>query len=163
MRDGLRHLLSKRGGSEALTDSVLNRFPIHGDGAPRRESSVPGPFFEIDTSSRFADGRWQFSGRIAPIVDEFDGWTADIVLTSIGEDGSRYDEVTIDHLTINTDTVTVNVEDGSAHLTAAGTADEVRFEGRSEVSPADDLLSGEVGETQLEVRAELRTEGGDTS
>ena len=157
LRDGLRHLLAKStGASDALSDSVLNRFPIHGSGAPRvRNPPDMSRVFEIDSSSRFDRDRWVFSGRIEPLVEEFDGWTAEISLTSIGEDGSRYDDITIDSLSVEDEAVTTTFEDGVANIVADATTDEVRFEGQSHTTNENGLLSGDIGETQLEIRAEL--------
>lgn len=163
LRDGLRHLIAEsNGGADALSDSVLSRFPIHGSGSPRvvnppSQSSV----FEIESSSRFDGENWVFSGRITPTVEEFEGWTAEISLAGIGEDGSRYDDVPVESVTVEHDGVTTAYEDGTARLVADETATEVTFEGRSSSADASGLLHGEVGETQLELRAELQTPEGD--
>ncbi|RLM53744.1 hypothetical protein DVK02_12940 [Halobellus sp. Atlit-31R] len=163
MRDGLRHLISKRASTDALSDSVLNRFPIHGDASPRRSSSAPGPVFEIDSSSRFDGDRWVFSGRVTPKVDEFESWTVDISLTGIGEDGSRYDSIPVEKVSVDDVDVTANLEGGTAHLVANETVTEVSFEGESHAAQGGDLTSGGIGETQLEIQAEIQTNEGDGS
>lgn len=161
LRDGLRHLIAKSEGGESLSDNVLSRFPIHGSGAPRPTSSPPEPAFEIDSTSRFDGDRWEFSGRIATTLDDFDGWTADVSLTGIGEDGSRYDEISVESISVGNDGVTTTYENGVARLIADEDVDTVEFEGRSYASDAADLLSGDVGETQLEIHAELQTSEND--
>ncbi len=159
VRDGLRHLVAKSdGGGDALSDSVLNRFPIHGGGTPRRRNAAsPSQVFEIESSSQFEGDRWVFSGRIEPTVEEFDGWTADISLTGMGEDGSSYEDVPVESLSVDDDSVTTVHENGTARLIADEQLDEVAFEGESRATNESNLLSGEVGETQLEIRAELET------
>ncbi|WP_212750819.1 hypothetical protein [Haloterrigena sp. H1] len=57
VRDGLRHLIAKSTSTDTLSDNVLNRFPIHGDGVPRSTASSAEPVFEIDSSSRFTGDR----------------------------------------------------------------------------------------------------------
>jgi hypothetical protein len=163
VRDGLRHLVAKSdGGGDTLSDSVLNRFPIHGGGTPRRRNSAsPSQVFEIESSSRFEGDRWVFSGRIEPTVEEFDGWSAEISLTGMGEDGSSYEDVPVESLSVNDGSVTTVHENGIARLIADEELDEVEFEGESRATEESDLSSGEVGETQLEIRAELETSEGD--
>jgi len=160
LRDGLRHLISKGESGDSLSDNVLNRFPIHGDGTPRPTAEPQEPVFEIDSASRFDGERWTLSGHISTVVEEFDGWSADISLTGIGEDGSRYDEVPIESFEAEHDGVVASLEDGVARLTADETAEEVEFEGQSSSANVDDLLSGDVGETELEIRAEIQTPEG---
>jgi hypothetical protein len=162
MRDGLRHLISKRASTDALSDRVLDRFPIHGEAAPRRDSPASGPVFEIDSSSRFDDDRWEFSGRIEPVIDEFEGWTAEISLTGIGEDGSRYEEIPVESLSVDDD-VTMTLRDGTARLVADETATAVEFEGTTTPVQGNDPTSGSVGETRLQIRAELQTDEGEPS
>ncbi|MFC6756765.1 hypothetical protein ACFQER_08805 [Halomicroarcula sp. GCM10025894] len=163
LRDGLRHLLAKsNGGTDALSDSVLNRFPIHGSGAPRvRNPPDLSRVFEIDSTSRFDGDRWVFSGRVEPIVDEYEGWSTEISLTSIGEDGSRYDDVAIETLSVEDEDVAISFEEDTVSVVADSTTGEIRFEGSSYATNENDLLSGDVGETQLEIRAELDSPEGD--
>jgi len=161
LRDGLRHLISKSESGDSLSDNVLNRFPIHGSGAPRSTVSPQEPVFEIDSSSYFDGSQWVFSGHITTTVDEFDGWSADISLTGIGEDGSRYDEIPVESISTNHENVVTALENGVARITADETVSEVEFEGQSGTAGKADLLSGDVGETELEIRAELETAEGD--
>ncbi|QPV61567.1 hypothetical protein I7X12_12430 [Halosimplex litoreum] len=163
LRDGLRHLISKNdSGRDALSDSVLNHFPIHGTGAPRTVSTSDlGRIFEIDSSSRFDGDRWVFSGHITSNVDDFESWTAEISMMGVGEDGTRYDDVPIESISTDSEGVETTTEDGTVRLIADETSKEVTFEGHSRTKSESNLLSGEVGETQLEVRAELETTEGD--
>lgn len=162
VRDGLRHLVAKsNGGGDALSDSVLNRFPIHGTGAPRVPAQSVPKVFEIDSSSRFEENRWLFSGQIEPLVEDFEGWTAEVSLTGIGEDGSRYEDIPVESLSVDREGVTISYENGTARLVADGSTRDVTFEGHSDATKESDLLSGEVGETRLEIRAEVRTTEGD--
>jgi hypothetical protein len=165
MRDGLRHLVAKsNGGTDILSDNVLNRFPIHGNGAPRTTgNSAPSEVFEIESSSRFDGERWTFSGRIEPIVEEFEGWTAEISLTGIGEDGSRYDEIPVESITVNAENVTKVHENGEARLVAEASTENASFEGYSHATDNKDMLNGKVGETQIEIKAEIQTTDGDES
>mgnify|MGYP000064699323 CR=1 FL=1 len=165
MRDGLRHLVAKSdGGGDILSDNVLNRFPIHGNGAPRSTgSSAPSEIFDITSSSHFDGERWRFSGRIEPVVEEFEGWTAEISLAGIGEDGSRYETIPVESISVDEEGVTEVYEQETARLVADECTDSVSFEGCSHAASGDDMLSGKVGETRLEVRAEIQTQGGDQS
>jgi hypothetical protein len=164
LRDGLRHLVARtRGGSDALSDRVLKRFPIHGNGGRRRSTAPTSSIFDMETSSRFETDRWQFSGRIVPVEEEFEGWTAGVSLTGVGEDGSRYNDVPIASIQVEHDSVTTNIEDGVAHIVAGPTATAVTFEGESERIGHGDFVVGQVGETEIEIRAELETAESDAS
>ncbi|WP_276302679.1 hypothetical protein [Halorussus lipolyticus] len=155
LRDGLRHLISKGSNGDSLSDNVLNRFPIHGSGNPRSTTSPTDHVFEIDSSSRFDGDAWAISGRVEVLPEEFEGWSADITLTGVGEDGSRYDDIPIDYVEIEQSGVTVSYDDGCAHLVADEHVDEVSFSGHSRSDEAADLVHGDVGATQLEILAEL--------
>ncbi|PSP37980.1 hypothetical protein BRC71_08385 [Halobacteriales archaeon QH_7_65_31] len=163
LRDGLRHLISKGNNSESLSDNVLNRFPIHGSGNPRATTSPAETVFEIDSSSRFDGDAWTISGRIKVLPEEFGGWSADISLTGVGEDGSQYDDIPIKHVKIEQAGVTASYDDGRAHLVADEYVDEVSFSGRSHPNETADLVHGDVGATQLEIFAELQTPEEDQS
>lgn len=155
-RDGLRHLIAQSTTTDSLSDNVLKRFPIHGDGSPRSTQSQSEPAFEIDSSSRFTGERWSFSGRIAVLADKFDAWSAEISLTGIGEDGSRYDSVPVEEFEVDAGAaITTTFEDGVVRLHADEAISAVRFQGRSSTTGGTDLLTGDVGETQLDIRAEL--------
>jgi hypothetical protein len=117
----------------------------------------------METSSRFETDRWQFSGRIVPVEEEFEGWTAGVSLTGVGEDGSRYNDVPIASIQVEHDSVTTNIEDGVAHIVAGPTATAVTFEGESERIGHGDFVVGQVGETEIEIRAELETAESDAS
>lgn len=159
LRDGLRHLVSQTDGSGgSLTNRVRKRFPIHG-GQARPSGASPEVVFDIESVSGFADERWTFTGRIEPLEEEFAGWTAEVTLAGVGEDGTQYDDITIASLDAAHPDVTARCEDGIGRLTAGPEADHVEFEGESERIGDGDVRSGQVGETQLEIRAELETEG----
>ena len=157
LRDGLRHLISKGSNGDSLSDNVLNRFPIHGSGNPRSTTSPADPAFEIDSSSRFDGDAWEISGRIKVLPEEFDGWSTDISLTGVGEDGSHYDDIPIDHVETEQSGVTVSYDDGRVHLVADGDVNELSFSGRSHSDEPTDLVHGDAGATQLEILAELQT------
>ena len=161
VRDGLRHLVAESSPDESmLSEQVLKRFPIHGRGQPRVDRPQVR-VFEFDSHSRFDDDRWQFGGRIVPVVEEYDGWSAEVALTGIGEDGSSYDAIPIESITVDEESVTTTITDGEAHISVKGDIGELEFEGKSHAIGAHDVMSGAVGETQLEIRAELRTTEGD--
>ncbi len=161
VRDGLRHLVAESNPEESmLSEQVLKRFPIHGRGQPRVDRKQVR-VFEFDSHSRFDGDRWQFGGRILPVVEEYDGWSAEVALTGIGEDGSSYDAIPIESIAVEEDRVTTTLAEGEAHISVEGNIDELRFEGTSHEIGAQDVMSGAVGETQLEIRAELRTTDGD--
>ena len=161
-RDGLRHLVAQSDGrSEMLAERVRKQFPIHGGKARTGSAPSPSVVFDIETVSGFDDGRWTFSGRIAPTEDEFEGWTAELSLTGVGEDGSRHDDVPIATVESENPDVTTDCVDGIAKLTGGANATQVEFEGHSERIGSGDVRSGRIGETQLEVRAELRVGGDD--
>ncbi len=161
VRDGLRHLVAQSDASESiLSEQVLKRFPIHGRGQPRTEKKQVR-VFEFDSNCRFDGDRWQFDGRISPLVDEYEGWSAEVALTGIGEDGSSYDAVPIESIKVDEDGLMSTITDGEAQISVGGDIGELRFEGHSNEIGNHDVLSGAVGETQLEIRAELRTTEGD--
>lgn len=161
-RDGLRHLVAKsNGGTDALSERVLKRFPIHSDDGRRRSIASPSRVFDIESTTRFDGTRWQLSGHVDPTEDEFEGWTAEVSLTGIGEDGSQYDDVPIESITTDHEDVTVTTDDGIARIVAGPGANAVSFEGTSQSIGDGDFQSGRVGETRLEIRAELRTPEGE--
>jgi len=161
-RDGLRHLISRSSGdADALSDKVLKRFPIHEERVRRRSVSNPSPVFEIDSSSEYENGRWRFEGRIEPVEEEFDGWTAEVSMQGVGEDGSTYDRVPIDTVNVSEDDVSVKCEDGVATIVADTDASVVQFEGETARVATGQTSTVAVGETRLEVHAELRTAGGE--
>ncbi len=156
-RDGLRHLLSKSESGNTLSDNVLDRFPIHGGGSPRSTAPPQDPAFEIDGSSRFDGDRWVFSGSITTTVEDYDGWSIEISLTGIGEDGSRYDEIPVASVSTDRDDVVTSFESDVARVSVDETVEELEFSGHSEPADTTALLSGDVGETELEIRAEIET------
>lgn len=161
VRDGLRHLVAQSNPDESmLSEQVLKRFPIHGRGQPRTEKKQVR-VFEFDSNCRFDGDRWQFDGLISPLVDEYEGWSAEVTLTGVGEDGSSYDAIPIDSIHVEQDSPTSTLSDGGAQINVEGTVGELRFEGHSQEIGADDVFSGSIGETQLEIRAEIRTSEGD--
>ncbi|QGN08137.1 hypothetical protein Hrd1104_00155 [Halorhabdus sp. CBA1104] len=160
VRDGLRHLVAKTGGqTRNLTERVRDRFPIHGGRARSRPAPSPSTVFDMSSDSAFDGDRWRFSGHVEPVEDEFEGWTAEISLTGVGEDGARYDDVPIASVRSEHPDVTTDCEDGVARIVAGPDADAVRFDGESERFVEGGVRSGEIGETQLEIRAELETGG----
>lgn len=161
VRDGLRHLVSKRTQNEdALSDRVLKRFPIHGNGSGRHSIASPTRVFDITSYSRFEDDHWTFGGTIEPLEDEFEGWRATISLAGVGEDGSRYDHLPIADVAVDDDAVTINQSNHDVVLVGDDTATSVEFTGTSEPVGSSHVLSGDVGRTELELEAELDT-GGD--
>lgn len=161
MRDGLRHLLSKNVGSETLSDNVLNRFPIHGTGSPRSTTTQPEPAFDIQSTSGFDADHWFFSGQIEVTLEEFKEWTAEVSLTQVGEDGSKLKEIPVEEVDVSDDRINVQYDNKAALLRTDADVQELRFEGKSAQTGDGDTLDGEVGETQLEIRAELKTKEGD--
>ena len=157
VRDGLRHLVAQSNPDESmLSKQVLKRFPIHGRGQPRTEKKQVR-IFEFSSNCRFDGKRWQFDGLIAPLVDEYEGWSAVVALTGVGEDGSSYDAIPINSIHVEQNGPTSSLTDGEAQINVEGNVGELRFEGHSQEIGADDVVSGGIGETQLEIRAELRT------
>ena len=90
-----------------------------------------------------------------------EGWNAEISMQRIGEDGVISDNVPIDTIRVSSDDLTVGCEDGIARLVAEDDDSLVEFEGESK--PVGDGVAAPVsiGETRLEIRAELRTSGGE--
>lgn len=161
VRDALRHLVAQTDGrGEILAERVRKRFPIHGGQARTRSIPSPSTFFEIRSTSSFDTDRWVFTGTIEPVEDDFEGWTAEVSLTGVGEDGSRYEDVPIGILDTDHPEVITSLQNGTANIVAGPDADGVEFRGESEPVGDGDVRSGQVGETQLEIRAELHT-GGD--
>lgn len=158
LRDGLRHLVSQTDGQgEVLADRVRKRFPIHGGRARTRSVGTPSSVFDIRSSSEFDEDRWTFSGRISPTEDEFEGWTVEVSLTGVGEDGSRYNDISIARIYSEHANVTTSCEDGVARVTAGSEVEYIEFSGESERVGQGGVRSGRVGKTELEIRAELRT------
>lgn len=161
-RDGLRHLISRNDGSaDALSDKVLKRFPIHEERMRGRSAPSPSSVFEIDSNSEYDNGRWRFGGQIEPLEDEFEDWTAKISMQEIGEDGATSEQVPIDTVRVSSDEATVDYEDGVARVVAGSDESLLQFEGESQPVEDESASQVTVGETRLEIRAELRTSGGD--
>jgi hypothetical protein len=161
LRDGLRHLIARSNHTDStLSNRVLKRFPIHGGVRRRNGGTSPPEVFKIHSSSSFRENHWSFTGNISP-EEEFEKWSAEISLTGIGEDGSKQDEVPISSLTTDSESVTVHVEDGVARIVADENAHEVEFSGKSYEVGSGTFFSGDVGETQLEIKAEMETMDGD--
>ena len=116
--------------------------------------------FDISSSSAFEGDQWAFSGTISP-EQEFVEWTAEISLTGVGEDGSRQNEVPIASVSTDSTAAEVQIEEGVAKLVGGREATEVSFGGKSVTVGSDDIFNGDVGETQLEIRAELTTTEGE--
>lgn len=162
LRDGLRHLIAQNdSGGESLSNKVLGRFPIHDDGVRRRATTQSQPAFEIDSQSTFTDGRWSFSGQIEVLEDEFERWTVEISMRGVGEDGATFEKVPVDTVEVSGADVPIKQEDGIARIVAGSGADRLEFEGYS--SPVEMTHATEItiGETRLEIRAELRTVEGE--
>lgn len=161
LRDGLRHLIARSNHTDStLSNRVLKRFPIHGGIQRRNGGTSPSKVFEIHSSSSFQGDHWSFAGYISP-EEEFEKWSAEISLTGIGEDGSKQDEVPISSLMTDSESATVHVEDGVAQIVANENANEMEFRGESYEVGSGTFFSGDVGETQLEIKAEMETKGGD--
>lgn len=161
LRDGLRHLVARSNHKDdSLSDRVLKRFPIHGGVSRRNGGASPAKVFEISSSSSFEGDRWAFTGYVSP-EEEFERWTAEVSLTGIGEDGAKQDEIPIEELNTKSGQATINLEDGVARIVADDDAREVEFTGESYQVGSGEFFSGEVGETQLEIRAELEPVGGE--
>ena len=159
-RDGLRHLISRNDGSaDALSNKVLKRFPIHEERMRKRSAASPSSVFEIDSNSEYNDDRWRFKGQIEPLEEDYEGWTAEISMQGIGEDGTTSETVPINGVRVSSEDVNVDCEDGMARLIAESHDSLVQFEGESERVESETAVT--VGETRLEIRAELRTSGGD--
>ena len=157
LRDGLRHLVAGGTRSEStLSNRVLKRFPIHDSVKNRPGASPPEVAFDITSSSAFKEDHWAFSGAILP-VQEFTEWTAEISLTGIGEDGSQQNEVPIASVSTDSEAAEVYIEDGVARIVGGQAATDVTFSGESYAIGSGDFFNGEVGETQLEIKAELKT------
>jgi hypothetical protein len=161
VRDALRYLIAsddRRG--DALSQRVRKQFPIHGRISRSSGITQDERAFELSGHSTFREGRWKFSGEIKPTTEEFDEWSATISLTGVGEDGYTGESVPVTEVDTDDSKVRTEVEDGCARL--YGDVDyAVQFEGKTEKIGTDGLLRGEVGETQLEVEAELLTNRGD--
>ena len=159
LRDGLRHLVARGTRTEStLSNRVLKRFPIHGGIQKRPTGSQPEVAFDITSSSTFDTDHWTFTGTIEPQQD-FVEWTAEISLTGIGEDGSRQDEVPIESILTDSAAADVHIEDGIARIIGGESATDVTFSGESYAVGSGGFFNGEVGETQLEIKAELTTTG----
>jgi len=158
LREALRHLVANRErDTEEISDRVLKRFPIHGSSSRRPSIADPSPAFELTSFSTFEDNRWKFGGTIETLEEEFDRWTVDVSLTGIGEDGSQYTQIPIELLDAEDQSVTVNIDGDIATLIGESSATKVEFSGASEPVNNPSVLSGVIGETQLELKAELMT------
>lgn len=161
VREALRYVIAqndRRG--DALSERVRKQFPIHGNISRSSGVTQAERSFELTGHSTFEDRRWRFSGEIEPTVEEFEEWSASVSLTGVGEDGYTTESVPIVHVETDDSEVRTEVEDGRARL--YGDVDHaVSFNGETQPTGTGGLLSGEVGETRLEVEAELRTEDGE--
>jgi hypothetical protein len=159
LRDGLRHIVARSDGSaDTLSQRVRKQFPIHGDISRSRSIDVPSTVFDIQSESTFEDGRWTFDGSIEVLEDDYEEWTAEISLQGVGEDGGTYDEIPIESLDHSTN-VTDENSDGTVRITSENGVGVLDFEGESVPVDEESDSSIAIGETRLEIRAELRTGG----
>lgn len=158
VRHGLRQLVARQNDGGALSDEVLKKFPIHGDG--RRRTTTPTTLFELDGEATFDSGRWTFTGNATPVVEDPGDWTAEVSLTRLGEDGAGRERVPVDY--VNSTGATTEVEDGVCRIVGDGPG-RVTFQGQSVRVGDSDTREGAVGRTQLEVEASLAVDGGDGS
>jgi hypothetical protein len=162
MRDGLRHLIAKNDGDgNQLSKDVLGRFPIHDDRIRRRSLSQPAPAFEIESTSGFHDNRWQLEGEIGVLEDEFDGWSAEISMRGVGEDGATYERVAIESLETEPSDVPKEYDDGTVRVVVSDDISTLEFQGVTHRIEQGESREVSVGETQLEIQAELRIEEGE--
>ncbi len=161
IREELRNLVSRSGrGEQDLPESVLKKFPIHGQGR-RSSSPASARSFELDGTAFFERDRWRFSGSVEPEADDHSGWTAEISLTGVGEDGTKYRQVPIESVEIDVDGVDKVEEDGTMVLRASPGVGRAEFRGESRPVGHVDFFDGSVGETRLEIDAEVRLGGDD--
>ncbi len=161
IREELRNLVSRSGrGERELPENVLKKFPIHGQGR-RSSSPASSKSFELDGTAFFERDRWRFSGSVEPEAEDHSGWTAEISLTGVGEDGTKYRRVPIDSADVDVEDVDVVEEDGAVVLRASPGVGRVEFGGESRSIGHADFFDGTVGETRLEVDAEVRLGGDD--
>jgi hypothetical protein len=157
MRDGLRHLIARTDGSaDTLSQRVRKQFPIHGNIERSSSVEVSDPVFDIWSDSAFENGRWVFDGELEVLEDEFRGWSAEISLRGVNEDGGTFERVPIETVRSEQE-VSTQYTDGTAEIVAEDGVGRVKFEGES-VQIDDAGGATTIGETQLEIRAEL-TEG----
>ena len=162
VRDGLRHLVARSDGKgESLSRRVRKRFPIHDDKTRRRSVTEPTTIFDIESTSSFEHDRWTFEGRIEVTKDEFEGWSVDISMEGVGEDGGTFGDVPIESVWTSNDAVTKECENGAAKLVTDSEIAEIEFGGQSYPIGDADAPTVTVGETRLDIRAELRTQGGE--
>lgn len=161
IREELRNLVSRGGrGERELPENVLKKFPIHGQGRRSTSTSTPKSF-ELDGTAFFEGDRWRLSGSVEPEAEDHSGWTAEISLTGIGEDGTKYQQIPIESVDTAAEGVNVVEEDGAAILRASPGVDRVEFSGESRSVGEVDFFGGSVGETRLEIEAEVRLGGED--
>ena len=81
-------------------------------------------------------------------------------MRGVGEDGATFEEVPIESINTSKTDVSTEYENGTARIVASEDVTELDFDGVSSpvVQEGDDLV---VGETQLEIRAEVRTAEGE--
>lgn len=162
LRNGLRHSIARNdGGGDQLSREVLGRFPIHDERIRRRSISQPAPAFEIDTTSGFNDDRWQFGGEIEVLEDEFKGWSAEISMRGVGEDGATYERLAIESVDTSPNDVPIEYDEGTARLVVDDHVTNLEFQGVTHRVKQGRAHEVSVGETQLEIQAELRTEEGE--
>ena len=77
-------------------------------------------------------------------------------MRGVGEDGATFEEVPIESINTSNADVSTEYENGTARINASEDVTGLGFDGVSSpvVQEEDDLV---VGETQLEIRAEVRS------
>jgi hypothetical protein len=161
LRDALRYLIAnddRRG--DTLSQQIRKQFPIHGTISRSSGITQDERAFELSGHSTFNGQRWVFSGEIDPTAENFDEWSAIVSLTGVGEEGYTTENIPVARIDAQDSAVRTKTEDGRAHL-YGGDEHTVRFEGESEQIGSGSLLRGEVGETRLEIEAELVLNQGD--
>ena len=167
LRDALSQLVSTEDDSAGdPIPSISQHLPI-GDSGGGGGSGTPSTpdVFDWDTDVWFTGDQWKFEGEIEPDVDEYDGWTATVSLTRLGEDNSKTDPLSvawIESSDPDVDSETVDGDDGDAgEIRCDDDVGRVAFEGESESIGTSDPFSGLVGKLRLEVTGEVVETGGE--
>ncbi|MCB9603191.1 MAG: hypothetical protein H6722_06650 [Sandaracinus sp.] len=142
-------LVPKLGRGERGPEALRRRFPIGKRGG---RSGTESAFRFEGLTVRWDTERWRFEGSLGPATRVHRGWSAEVRLLEVDEDGRVVGSVEVETITSPTQNARVDVQDGLGRLHAPAGARVLPFQGAS--AP----LAEPMGALVLEVGGRLRSE-----
>ena len=148
-------LLAPTADAQRGPELLQRRYPLGSVGDPTSSANT-SPFQFSGLNAEFIDGRWAFSGTVAPVIRGH-AWTATITLKVLGDDNGEAGGLRIDAFSLRDRKggKFEHVGDGAIRVSATRSVHELAFDGQSELLPGSDHLC----ELGLEITGELHRKG----